>query len=67
MQKEHWDPLFSWAKNDLGVELNLADGFAPAKQDQASIEKLRGIVESFDIWQLAGKSPSRAGEKEPVD
>ncbi|KAK1923240.1 hypothetical protein DB88DRAFT_440663 [Papiliotrema laurentii] len=53
MQKEHWDPLFAWAEKELGVKLKLADGFAPAQQDQESIDKLRQIVEGFDIWQLA--------------
>lgn len=56
MQKEHWDPLFAWAKNDLGVELKVADGFAPAQQDSKAVANLRKIVEEFDIWQLAGKS-----------
>ena len=55
MQKEHWEPLFQWAKQDLGVELKQAEGFAPAIQDDASIAKLRAIVEGFDVWQLAGQ------------
>lgn len=57
MQKEHWEPLFAWARS-LGVNLKLADGFAPARQDEESIANLRQIVEKFDIWQLAGEVPS---------
>lgn len=56
MQSEHWDPLFQWAEQDLGISLKKAEGFAPAVQDDASIAKLRAIVEKFDVWQLAGKS-----------
>ena len=62
MQKEHWDPLFAWAEKELGVKLKLADGFAPAQQDQESIDKLRQIVEGFDIWQLAGRSRAKLSE-----
>ena len=59
MQKEHWEPLFQWAQQDLGVTLKRAEGFSPAVQGDEAIAKLRAIVEKFDIWQLAGESSYR--------
>ncbi|TXT12960.1 hypothetical protein VHUM_01361 [Vanrija humicola] len=53
LQKEHWDPLFKWLKDKYGVTLNLAEGFSPANQDPATVEKLRSVIEGFDIWELA--------------
>lgn len=60
MQAEHWDPLFAWLKNDFGVELNVAEGFLPAKQSEDAVSKLKSEVEKMDHWELAGESASTA-------
>ncbi|OCF35874.1 ATP synthase mitochondrial F1 complex assembly factor 2 [Kwoniella heveanensis BCC8398] len=53
MQKEHWDPLFSWISETYGVTLNLAEGFSPARQTPEAIAKLRSVVEGMDNYELA--------------
>jgi ATP synthase F1 complex assembly factor 2 len=54
MQKEHWDPLFAWVKEELGVELALAEGLAPARQSEATVNKMKERLQAMDVWELAG-------------
>ena len=56
MQQEHWDPLFQWLKEEYGVTLAVAEGFSPARQSEADIQKLRSVVEGMDHWELACES-----------
>jgi ATP synthase F1 complex assembly factor 2 len=53
LQKEHWDPLFAWLKEEYGITLNVAEGFSPAYQSEETIEKMRAIVQGMDHWELA--------------
>ncbi|KIR67815.1 ATP synthase mitochondrial F1 complex assembly factor 2 [Cryptococcus bacillisporus CA1873] len=53
LQKEHWDPLRAWLKEDFGVELQLAQGFGAVKQTDDNVEKLKKVVEAMDGWELA--------------
>jgi len=53
MQKEHWDPLFAWTKDEHGIELARADGFAPARQSQETKERMKSVLEGMDQWELA--------------
>ncbi|KGB77504.1 ATP synthase mitochondrial F1 complex assembly factor 2 [Cryptococcus deuterogattii R265] len=53
LQKEHWDPLRAWLKEDFGVELQLAQGFGAVKQTDDNVEKLKKVVEGMDGWELA--------------
>ena len=55
MQKEHWDPLFAWVKEDLGVDLALAEGLAPARQSEATNQRMIAILQEMDVWELAGR------------
>lgn len=55
MQKEHWDPLLAWMKEEFDIELAMADGFAPAVQSETTKTKLQQLLESMDIWELAGQ------------
>ena len=52
-QQKHWEPLFTWLREEYGIELHLAEGFSPAKQDPETIKKLNEIVGNFDIYTLA--------------
>jgi ATP synthase F1 complex assembly factor 2 len=61
LQKEHWDPLFSWLKETHNVELKVAEGFSPARQTPETIEALRKAVEGLDNWELACTSGSACG------
>ena len=54
MQKKHWEPLFAWIEDEFDVKLNVANGFAPAKQSEDTMRKLRAQIESMDKWELAG-------------
>ena len=54
LQKQHWDPLFAWVRDEFGVELAVAEGLTPARQSDETMERLRSAVESMDIWELAG-------------
>jgi ATP synthase F1 complex assembly factor 2 len=56
MQKEHWDPLFAWVKEEFGVELAIAEGLAPARQSEATNSKMTEILQEMDVWELAGGS-----------
>ena len=56
MQKQHWEPLFAWVKDTYSVELAVAEGFTPAKQSQETHDRLKGVVQGMDIWELAGMS-----------
>lgn len=55
MQHEHWDPLFAWMKQEYGIDLVLADGFAPAKQTTQTKEKMNAVLQQMDQWELAGE------------
>ena len=56
MQKEHWDPLFTWIKEEFDVTLGLAEGFAPAKQSPDTKSKMEKLLQDMDTWELAGES-----------
>lgn len=66
MQKEHWDPLLAWAKEELGVDFVLAEGFAPAKQSTVTKSKMETVLQGMDAWELAGQSPLVMHGKNPV-
>ncbi|WVQ70748.1 hypothetical protein IAR50_000270 [Cryptococcus sp. DSM 104548] len=53
LQKEHWDPLHAWLKEEFGVTLALAEGFGGVRQSEETIAKLRKAVEEMDAWELA--------------
>ncbi|OCF56187.1 ATP synthase mitochondrial F1 complex assembly factor 2 [Kwoniella mangroviensis CBS 10435] len=53
MQKEHWEPLYSWLKETYGVKLNPAEGFSPPQQSEDARSKLRRVLEGMDGWELA--------------
>ena len=56
MQKEHWDPLYTWVKNEFGVELAIAEGLAPARHSDATNRKMTEVLQEMDVWELAGES-----------
>ncbi|WVR08706.1 hypothetical protein IAU60_005764 [Kwoniella sp. DSM 27419] len=53
LQQEHWDPLLEWVQEKYSIKLNLADGFAPAKQSPETVSKLREVIEKMDNYELA--------------
>ncbi|RXK41943.1 ATP synthase mitochondrial F1 complex assembly factor 2 [Tremella mesenterica] len=53
MQQEHWQPLFDWLRNELGVHVQATEGLIPARQSDETLARLRRIVEEMDTWELA--------------
>ncbi|WVW80552.1 hypothetical protein I302_102537 [Kwoniella bestiolae CBS 10118] len=53
MQREHWDPLYSWLKESYDVTLNLAERFAAPTQSEETKDRLRSALEGMDGWELA--------------
>jgi chaperone required for assembly of F1-ATPase len=53
-QAKHWDPVLAFAKGVLGAPLRLAKGVVPIEQPQASLDAIKGRLETFDAWALAG-------------
>ncbi|WRT70815.1 uncharacterized protein IL334_007814 [Kwoniella shivajii] len=53
MQKQHWDPLFSWLLEEYNVTLNPAEGFSSPKQSEEVKSKLKNVLEEMDGWELA--------------
>lgn len=49
-------------KEAYGVELALAEGFAPARQSEQTMKTMRGVMEKMDVWELAGESLSYIDE-----
>ena len=43
-----WDPLVAWARQDLGVALNLAEGVVFVAQSADALDAIRGHVARFD-------------------
>jgi chaperone required for assembly of F1-ATPase len=53
LQIEHWDPVIAWAKTELGVPLQLAQGVTHVAQPQASLDEIERRLKGFDAWSLA--------------
>ena len=48
----HWDPVLSWAANDLGAHFILAEGIVHAAQPEQAIKAARGVFPA-DPWSMA--------------
>ncbi|KAJ9098733.1 hypothetical protein QFC21_004381 [Naganishia friedmannii] len=58
LQSEHWAPLHAWYKDEYDVEIKTYDtlvlgGGNRFKQDEKTKKVLRGVVDSWDAWQIA--------------
>ncbi len=51
-QAQAWDPLLEWAKDQLGVELQIAQGVMYIAQPAESITRLHTYVHGFDAFGL---------------
>jgi hypothetical protein len=54
LQNEHWNPLLKWARDDFDVELVTSDSVLFSTQPEATKKKLDKVLQSFDMWQMAG-------------
>lgn len=48
----HWDPVLSWAANDLGAHFILSEGIVHATQPAQAISAVRGVFPA-DPWSIA--------------
>ncbi|KAG6821074.1 hypothetical protein H0H93_007233 [Arthromyces matolae] len=53
LQAEHWDPLLEWARKTYDVEINKAESLLFSSQPEATKEKFRQAISTFDQWQMA--------------
>jgi chaperone required for assembly of F1-ATPase len=51
-QAKHWDPMLDFAKDRLAAPLRLAQGVVPAEQPPASLDAIKGRLQTFDAWEL---------------
>jgi chaperone required for assembly of F1-ATPase len=52
-QREAWDPLLDWARDELGSPLNHVDGIMFVAQPDASLRAVREAVHGYDPFGLA--------------
>jgi chaperone required for assembly of F1-ATPase len=48
----HWDPILSWAANDLGAHFILSEGIMHVAQPEQAIKAARGVFPA-DAWSVA--------------
>jgi chaperone required for assembly of F1-ATPase len=48
----HWDPVLSWAANDLGAHFILSEGIVHVAQPEQAIKAARGVFPA-DPWSMA--------------
>jgi len=53
LQKEHWDPLLTWARDTFDIELLTSDTLLLNAQPEATKRKLDKVLQGFDPWQMA--------------
>jgi chaperone required for assembly of F1-ATPase len=52
-QNEHWDPVLSWAKQDLGASFRLSQGIVHVVQPKPSLDQLQERLKGLDAFNLA--------------
>lgn len=51
-QKQEWDPILNWAKQDHGITLVLQSGLMPVLQPQDSLERIKAKTLELDAFEL---------------
>lgn len=52
-QREVWDPVLAWARQEVGVDLKATCGVMPIAQPQESRDRLRAAIDRLDPFALA--------------
>ena len=55
-QKEHWDPILKWVKDEYGLDIKVSQGITYVEQDDDVKQKLKDIVNSMSDIELSGKN-----------
>jgi chaperone required for assembly of F1-ATPase len=51
-QAKHWNPVLDFAKDRLAAPLRLGQGVVPVEQPPASLDAIKGRLQTFDAWGL---------------
>jgi ATP synthase F1 complex assembly factor 2 len=54
LQKDHLDPLLTWARDTFDIELLTSDSLLLNAQPEATKKKLDKVLQGFDPWLMAG-------------
>jgi chaperone required for assembly of F1-ATPase len=54
LQKDHWDPLLTWARDTFDIELLTTDSLLLNAQPEATKRKLDKVLQGLDPWKMAG-------------
>lgn len=63
LQKEHWDPILTWARKRFDIELTPHTSLMGSSQAPDTIAKLRAHISAYDAWELAGFERAVMGTK----
>lgn len=55
LQTQYWTPILNWVKTRHRVEIQSFDSVFRTTQRKETIDHFNNILESMDIWTLAGK------------
>ncbi len=50
-QRQHWDPILAWARDELGARFALGDGVIHVTQPEAALAGARAVIPK-DPWRL---------------
>ncbi|EKM55928.1 uncharacterized protein PHACADRAFT_209438 [Phanerochaete carnosa HHB-10118-sp] len=53
LQKRHWEPLLTWARESFTVEVNVTTGFSVPRQPAETLAAFRKVLEQMDEWEMA--------------
>ncbi|MCY4541738.1 MAG: ATPase [Rhodobacteraceae bacterium] len=53
-QEAGWDPIFEWARKNLGVSLRSTTGILPISQSRESLDRLKRMIASCNRFTLTG-------------
>src|SRR6267154_3648665 len=54
LQKDHWNPLLTWARDTFDIELLTSNSLLLNAQPEATKRKLDKVLQGFDPWRMAG-------------
>eukprot|EP00898_Chlorokybus_atmophyticus_P008007 jgi/Chlat1/8207/Chrsp76S07642 len=52
-QKELWDPLVQWSREDLGVELAVSDSIFGVRQPKAALDSIAQMLRPMTSWEIS--------------
>ena len=54
LQKKHWGPILSWARDTFKIEIHTFDSIFSTPQPAETSAELDHIMSKLDPWQMAG-------------